>query len=142
MTTRLYKAKRLLLGVLAALGVGFLLELVPTLSLTTPPFRLLDYFFVQPGIQSFFGLGLAMFVGAYVSRVNFVTTAIALTVISGIGSAFVLQAIVEPVEHVPLADVVAVNALNYALSLAGAIVGSVLGAKVYQQRFGRTPHAA
>ena len=142
MATTIYKAKRLSLGVLAALAVGLILGLLPSINLSTPPYRLLGYFFIEPGIQSFFGVALAMFVGAYVARVNFVTTAIALTVASAIGVTFILQAIAEPVEHQPFFEIVAFNSVNHVLGLVGAVVGASLGESFCQRQSEETPHAA
>ena len=131
------KLKGLILGILAAIAVTLVFDFLPTgITAEIASKRLGGYFFVWPAIFGLPKIVVAMFVGAYVAKTDFVGAAISLSIIGSATAIYFLNQIAHAAGQHSLADVIAMNSIGTLIGIGGAIFGAIAGRRFYKSRHG------
>ncbi len=130
------------MGVLAAIAVTLVFEFLPSgITADIAGRRLGGYFFVWPAVIGLPKIVIAMFVGAYVAKSNFVGAAVSLSIIGSVSGIYFLNQIAQAAGQNSLADVIAMNSIGTLIGIGGAVVGAISGRRFYRKRRGVVPNA-
>ncbi len=123
--------KRTMIGLITAVAILLLLDLLPSLVPNRyAAIQLFDHFYVWPGIGGLVGMFIAAFGGAYVSKVPFLVPAVALAVAGWVFVIYILNSIAAAAGQGDILSVASVNSLGLVFGIMGAFLGAVLGARV------------
>jgi hypothetical protein len=123
--------KRMTIGLLTAVAILLLLDLLPSLVPDRyAALQLFDHFYVWPGVGGLVGMFIAAFGGAYVSKVPFVIPAAALAVAGWSFVVYLLNSIAAAAGHGDILSVASVNLLGLVFGIVGAVLGANLGARM------------
>lgn len=125
---QVFKYIRILLGLLAMLAVGLLFDFLP--SIPTPHYRIFDFFWVFPGLESAVLVFVAAAAGAFVARVRFVVPAIAFTALSWALGVYILNQIGAPMGQDNILELAGSNILGLLFGIIGAGLGARIGEKI------------
>ncbi len=129
--------KSYVLGILAAIGILLVFGHIPSgISMEMVEKRLGGFFFVWPAVFDFPRTFIAMFVGAYLAKTDFVRAAILLSIILWAGAIYVVNLIAQPMGQHSLADIIAMNSIGLLVGIASAHLGAIAGHRVYLMRHG------
>ncbi len=129
------KIKGLIPGILAAIAVTLVFDLLPTgITAEIANTRLGGYFFVWPAVFGLPKIVVAMFVGAYVAKTDFVGAAISLSIVGSMTTIYFLNQIAHAAGQQILSDVIAMNSIGTLIGISGAIVGAIAGRRFYEFR--------
>ena len=129
------RLRGLVLGTLAAIGVTLVFDLLPSgITAEIADKRLGGYFFVWPAIFGLPKIVVAMFVGAYVAKTDFVGAAILLSIIGSATAMYFLNQIAHAVGQHSLSDVIAMNSVGTLIGISGAVFGAIAGRRFYKFR--------
>lgn len=123
--------KRIGLGLITSIVILLLLDMLPGLVPNEyAAFRILDYFYVWPGVGGMISMFVAAFGGAYVSKTRFVVPAALLAVGVWIFIFWFLNLIAASAGHDNFLHVASVNLLGLIFAVIGAVLGAHAGARV------------
>ena len=129
------RLKGLILGILAAIGVTLVFDLLPSgITAEIADKRLGGYFFIWPAIFGLPKIVVAMFVGAYVARTDFVGAAILLSIVGSATAMYFLNQIAHAAGQHSLSDVIAMNSIGTLIGIGGAVLGAIAGRRFYKFR--------
>ena len=136
------RLKGLSLGILAAIGVTLVFDFLPSgITAEIAGRRLGGFFFVSPAVFGLPKIVVAMFVGAYISKTDFVGPAVSLSIIGSVAAIYFLNQIAHAAGQHSLADVIAMNSIGTLIGISGAIFGAIAGRRFYNLRHDDAPEA-
>jgi len=124
-------AKRIGLGLITSIAILLLLDMLPSLIPNEyAAYRILDHFYVWPGVGGMISMFVAAFGGAYVSKTRFLVPAALLAVGVWIFISYFLNLIAAVAGHDNFFHVASVNLLGLIFGVIGALLGAHAGARV------------